>query len=87
MQFLITYHRSQQRLLELKSFSDDKLENALSEKFELEKRFAADNEVEVALFEGRDEATLRVTHSRYFQSALNIGERAVDIAKRLSKAG
>lgn len=66
--------------MELKSYPDEAAEEALSRKLELEFEFASNKDVEVALFESRDEATLRTTHSRYFENAANIAER-------LSKAG
>jgi len=74
MIFLIEYHRSEGRIVQILPFESSERSEAQRVRLNLEIQLhhrGIDNEV--VLLEARDEAALRKTHRRYFEDAGAIG--------------
>ena len=69
MIFLIQYNRKGGRLVRFERFSDSDRKTAYDAKFDLELRLnRQDNRDEVVILEAADEAAVRRTHRRYFET-------------------
>jgi hypothetical protein len=79
MQFIIVYDRDRGALIEGSptAYEDRDIDRALEHKFTLEKKFAHQENIEIALLEGRDEEMLQKTHGRYFRSLAEMRDRPV----------
>lgn len=75
MIFLIDYDRNRACIRLFKRFTD--VERARAEKERLDLEITDRENAEVVLLEAEDEATLRSTHARYFQSAQELLERKI----------
>lgn len=70
MIFLIDYDRKSARIRSFKAFADN--ERAHAEQIRLDLEIGDRDDSEVVLLEADDEATLRKTHARYFETAAEL---------------
>lgn len=70
MIFLIDYDRKSARIRSIRPFSVD--ERAQAERIRLDLEIADRTDSEIVLLEADDEATLRKTHARYFETAAEL---------------
>jgi len=75
MIFLIDYDRKHARIRLFKTFED--MERACAERERLDLEITDRADAEVVLLEAADEATLRKTHARYFESATDLLRRKI----------
>ena len=81
MIYLIEYDRRSGMLIEMRAFADDQRELAENARLALELALHAQKqEREVVLLEAADEAGLRRTHGRYFQSLQSLAAQGAEIA-------
>lgn len=73
MIFLIDYDRRSGSIRQFQSFGDHERQQAEQLRLELEITGRAD--AEVVLLESEDEATVRKTHARYFETAAELLSR------------
>lgn len=66
--FLLVYDQTARKLLQLTAYGDAERDAALEARFDLERRHRLEPSLEVVLLGARDEATLRQTHARYFNT-------------------
>lgn len=75
--FLIEYNRCPGRIVTLKEFSSADRRRAQDERMELELRLSRlGTEREVVLLEAANEAAVRRTHRRYFESLMELVKSA-----------
>ena len=71
MIFLIHYHRSKNKTLSIKQFTDNEKLQALSERLQLELLHNGSSEnTEIVILIAPTEASIRHTHARYFENGL-----------------
>jgi hypothetical protein len=69
MIFLVHYDRRAQALLHFEKYDDTDRRRAEEDMLQLElSLLGSERENEIVLFKGADEAALRVSHARYFES-------------------
>lgn len=77
MIFLVHYDRRAQRLLRFETYDDSDADRAQEDSFALElSLLGSDRENEIALFKAADEAALRVSHARYFETLTDMLQSA-----------
>lgn len=74
-QFLIVYNQ-QTGAVHLETYADDQREQAMADRFELERRHRLEPHMEVVLLSARSEELLRQTHARYFKTVRELVESA-----------
>ncbi len=85
MYFLVAYDRSKAKLVEYRKFSDDARGSAFREKLQLDDHYASRADVEVGVFQSRDESTFMKTHARYFFSASDLVDRLGKLAEGMTR--
>jgi hypothetical protein len=65
--FLVVFNRPHGRVVSTTEFADRS--SALRARFELEREYAASQDVEIVVLGAASKAALEKTHARYFQSA------------------
>jgi hypothetical protein len=74
-QFLIVYNQ-QTGDVHLDAYDDDQRDQALADRFELERLHRLEPHMEVVLLSARSEDLLRQTHARYFKTVRELVESA-----------
>ena len=72
MWFLIVYHRKRQELETFRAYSNAEYDAAWEARGQLSREFVRDPNIEVVLLGSDSEATIRVTHARYFQPPMAV---------------
>ena len=67
-QFLIVYDQTTGKVLDLREFPDIAREEALIERFRLEREHLAEEQIEVVVLGASSRADLERTHARYFKT-------------------
>ncbi|MDY0745399.1 hypothetical protein SNE35_12830 [Paucibacter sp. R3-3] len=82
MIYLIDYDRQSGKLREMRTYPDEMRATAEYERLQLELGLLVERLTrEVVLFEATDEASLRHTHSRYFESLEDLAARGAELAQ------
>lgn len=68
MYFVLVYDQQQRAVRKLEPYPGSAAEGALARRFELEREYREQPELEVVLLGAESEADLRRTHARYFKS-------------------
>lgn len=79
--YLLVFDRSAGRLLEQKEYADNAV--ALAARFELERRYADDPNVEIVVMTADSLDALRATHARYFTNAGDLYRQSLKRVKRM----
>ena len=79
--FLIVYRRSAGKIVSLDDLSQLDPASAMEKRFDVERSYRKDPDVEVVLLSAASRSALMRTHSRYFRTS---GELATDLAKAAS---
>ena len=74
-QFLIVYNQRTGDV-HLDAYDDDQRDQALADRFELERLHRLEPHMEVVLLSARSEDLLRQTHARYFKTVRELVESA-----------
>lgn len=73
-QFLIVYDQSAGKVIELTEFPDAERSRALDERFELERRYQDQPNIEVVALGADSREDLEATHGRYFKTIAQLAE-------------
>jgi hypothetical protein len=83
MIYLIDYDRQSGTLVEMRAFPDEEREAAQNERLDLELALHAQGQMrEVVLLEAADEAGLRRTHGRYFETLEMLAAQGAELVLR-----
>lgn len=84
MYFLITYDRDTESLIDCESFIETDRDKVFSKKLHLDDLYAERPDVEIGIFQSRDEKTFKRTHARYFFTASDFN--ASELVPRVNPA-
>lgn len=65
--YVLIYNQAEGRVLDVENYADVAAA-ALARRFELDRQYASDDDVEIVLLSAASEEALVRTHSRYFKS-------------------
>jgi len=83
MIYLIDYDRRSGTLIEMRAFGDNERETAQNARLDLELAlYAKGLEREIVLLEAADEAGLRRTHGRYFETLESLAAHGAELVLR-----
>ena len=73
-QFLIVYDQLAGQVLDLREFADAERSRALEARFELERLYLDEEQIEVVVLGADSRADLEQTHGRYFKTVAQLAD-------------
>lgn len=66
--FLIVYDRAATKIVQLREYAENERQQALDERFQLERRNRDNGDLEIVVLDAPNRATIEKTHGRYFKT-------------------